>query len=123
MAADGANPRQTSEGVATPRWLPDGSGILYVGLTDYQLYVMWLRGRARKLPVAIRFCDDAAPSVADGKWVVYQSVAKGSGAGNIRCGRDSSQWRRIAGCFFHAAPGNASVPIAVWPVVVFPVGT
>ena len=87
MAADGANPRpiQITGGASTPRRLPDGSGLLYVG-SDNELHVYNLAsGVARSVPGQSAMAT--MPTVStDGKWVVYQSVAKGSGAGHLDVG-------------------------------------
>ena len=81
MASDGANPREigvNDSPDSPPRWLPDGSGLLYVISAQGIIAVRDLAGReTTTLPV--RSGTATMPSVsADGKWVVFQYTPKGS---------------------------------------------
>jgi Tol biopolymer transport system component len=84
MAADGGNPRQIAEvGLRTARWLPDGSGVLYMG-TDRQYHVYDVAsGKSRQITdeKGVGGMPAASP---DGKWLVYQFQGGGNQvAGNV----------------------------------------
>jgi eukaryotic-like serine/threonine-protein kinase len=79
MAADGGNPRQVAEiGLNTARWLPDGSGVVYMG-KDRQYHVYELAsGKSPQITQEKGVGGQPAAS-PDGRWLAYQF----QGIGNV----------------------------------------
>jgi Tol biopolymer transport system component len=82
MDADGSNPRQILEGNNLTRWLPDGSGLIYQGPKNDVLIVDLATKRSRTVQIAPDLPSMLTPSF-DGRWIVYQSTAPGTAAGNV----------------------------------------
>jgi len=79
MAADGGNPRQIAEiGLQTARWLPDGSGVVYLG-RDRQ-YHMYELASGKSPQITEEKGVGGMPAISpDGRWVAYQF----QGSGNV----------------------------------------
>jgi len=79
MAADGGNPRQVAEiGLNTARWLPDGSGVVYMG-RDRQYHVYELATGKSPQITQEKGVGGMPAASPDGRWLVYQF----QGSGNV----------------------------------------
>jgi serine/threonine protein kinase len=94
MAADGANPRKILDGVNLCRWLPDGSGFVYMAMKDNQLYVYDLAsGHTRAIGTGQSNTGQFNLS-PDGRWVGYQVGGANVDARAIPVA--GGQWRVVA---------------------------
>jgi serine/threonine protein kinase len=84
MAADGGNPRQIAEVAgSTGRWLPDGSGVIYLGRDRQYLVYEVASGKSRQITQekGVGGMPAASP---DGRWLAYQFQGSGNqGVGNV----------------------------------------
>ena len=78
MAADGANPQKLVEKAGYTSWMPNAPALIYVSLTEGQLYVYDLEKKnSRRLTNEEGVFGSGVPS-ADGKWVSYMSIGSGN---------------------------------------------
>ena len=76
--SDGANPRQILEGNGLTRWLPDGSGLVYLSPKNQMLLYRLPNGTSREISAQPDVVS--MPNVsADGQWIVYQATSKDAG--------------------------------------------
>jgi serine/threonine protein kinase len=78
MAEDGGNPHLLIERAAFFTWMPDSRGIIYLSLTDSQLYLYDPAARSeRRLTDEPKIVGPMTVS-PDGQWVVFQSTRAGT---------------------------------------------
>jgi Tol biopolymer transport system component len=80
MAPDGADPRLVVEGTGLNvmfTWMPDASGLVYIG-RDRQLHLRQLAGGTDRVLTDEKELMPIAAVSPDGKWLVYQVVVNGN---------------------------------------------